>query len=353
MNLFQSTQRRLAAALLLVAAAGRSDAAQSDDKLNVCCTVPSIASIAEEVGGDQVAVTSFAKGGENPHFIDARPSYVKTLSSSDLFIQQGLELEIGWAPLILQQARNGKVLPGARGFLDVSSAITPLERSTGPIDRSMGDVHPNGNPHFMTDPVNGIKVARAIRDRLCELRPAAKPGFEQRCADFEKKVCTALVGEKLASEYPTDQIVKLATLNETGGLKLFLEKQGRLADLGGWLGALLPYSGTKAVSDHNSWVYFGRRFGIDLVGYLEPKPGISPTTSHLGEIVRLVPAQGVKLILVSPGFDLKSGEFVASKTGAKLLVLAHEVHAVEPATSYVAMIDHDVKQIVEALGESP
>jgi len=353
MNPLPSTLRRIAGAcLLFLSAASRSDAAASDDKLDVCCTVPSIASIAQEIGGDQVDVTSFLKGAENPHFIDARPSYVKSLSGADLFIQQGLELEIGWAPVILQQARNARVLPGARGFLDVSTVITPLERATGPIDRSMGDVHPNGNPHFMTDPVNGIQVARAIRDKLSELRPEAKSGFELRCAAFEKQVCTALVGEPLASQYPTDTVVKLATLNETGKLREFLEKQGKLAELGGWLGALLPFSGTKAVSDHNSWVYFGRRFGIELAGYLEPKPGISPTTSHLGEIVRLVPAQGVKLILVSPGFDPKSGEFVASKTGARLLLLAHEVHAVEAATSYVAMIDYDVKQIVAALAKT-
>jgi ABC-type Zn uptake system ZnuABC Zn-binding protein ZnuA len=324
-------------------------AAPTVDRLNVCCTVPSLGSIAQEVGGDQVAVTTFAKGTENPHFIDARPSFVKTLASADLFIEQGMELEIGWAPVIVQQSRNPNVLPGARGFLDVSAVIDRMEVPTGPIDRSMGDVHPAGNPHYMTDPLNGIAVARLIRDKLVEMRPAERAGFESRCAAFEKHVCTALVGDKLANAFPTDVVEKLARLNESGKLKAFLDQQGKTADLGGWLGALLPFSGAKAVSDHNSWVYFGRRFGIDLVGYLEPKPGITPTTSHLAEIVALVPQQGVKLILVSPGFDPKSGEFVASKTGAKLLVLAHEVGAVESASSYVSMIDYDVKQVVSAL----
>ena len=343
------TLRRTAGALLVAAAAGGAAAGQESAKLNVCCTVRSLASIAEEVGGDACAVTSFAKGAENPHFIDARPSFVKTLSGADLFIEQGLELEVGWAPVILGQARNVKVLPGAPGFLDAATVITPMERPTGPVDRSMGDVHQAGNPHYMTDPLNGLAVARLIRDKFAELRPAEKAGFERRCAAFEKKICVGLVGEKLAGEYPTDTIVKLAQLNESGKLKGFLEKQGKLGDLGGWLGALLPFAGTKAISDHNQWVYFARRFGLDMAGYLEPKPGITPTTSHLGELVKLIPEQGVKIVFASPGFDPKSGEFVASRTGIKFLVLAHEVGALDAAGSYFDMVDFDVKQIVAAL----
>jgi ABC-type Zn uptake system ZnuABC Zn-binding protein ZnuA len=358
MNDFIPSLRSIAGAALVALAAGLlvprpSAKAESPPpprgKLVVCCTVRSLGSIAGEIGGDACEVTSFAKGGENPHFIDARPSFVKTLAGADLFIQQGLELELGWAPLILQQSRNGKVQPGAPGFLDASTAITPLERPTGPVDRSMGDVHQAGNPHYMTDPLNGILVARLIREKLIELRSAERAGFEQRCAAFEKKVCVALVGEKLANQYPTDTIVKLAQLNESGKLKDFLEKQGKLADLGGWLGALLPFTGTKVISDHNQWVYFASRFGLDMVGYLEPKPGISPTTSHLGELVKLIPEQGVKIVFASPGFDPKSGEFVASKTGIKFLVLAHEVGALDAAGSYIEMLDYDVKQIASAL----
>lgn len=344
----------LIAAAAAGAATGRGDDARlpAAEPLVVCCTVRSLGSIAEEIGGDACSVTSFAKGAENPHFIDARPSFVKTLSGADLFIEQGLELEVGWAPVILQQARNSKVLPGAPGFLDAATVIAPMELPTGPIDRSMGDVHQAGNPHYMTDPLNGLVVARLIRDRLSELRPDAKAGFDSRCAAFEKKLCTALVGAKLANQYPTETIEKLARLNETGKLKEFLEKQNRLGDLGGWLGAMLPYAGTKAISDHNQWVYFARRFGLEMAGYLEPKPGITPTTSHLGELVKLIPEQHVKIVFASPGFDPKSGEFVANKTGIKFLVLAHEVGALDEANSYIAMIDYDVKQIVAALGKS-
>ena len=345
-----SALRRSARAFVLLAAAGVAASAQSETgKLNVCATVPSLGDIVREVGGDQVVVTTFAKGTENAHFLDARPSFVKTLSTADLFIQQGMDLESGWAPVILQQCRRLQVQPGSPGFLDVSKVVERLEVPTSPVDRSFGDVHPFGNPHFMTDPLNGIAVARAIRDKLAELRPAARPAFESRCNAFEQKVCTALVGEKLSGQFSVDTIMKLARLNESGRLEAFLEQQGKSADLGGWLGAMLPFVGTKAISDHDQWVYFGHRFGIEFVGHLEPKPGISPTSSHLGELVRIVPERGVKLVITSPGFDPRSGEFVASKTGAKLLVLAHEVGAVEAARSYVEMIDYDVKQVVSAL----
>ena len=352
--------RSIAGAALIALAAGllvpRKSARGEEpppprERLVVCCTVRSLGSIAGEIGGDACEVTSFAKGAENPHFIDARPSFVKTLAGADLFIQQGLDLELGWAPVILQQSRNAKVQPGAPGFLDASTAITPLERPTGAVDRSMGDVHQAGNPHYMTDPLNGIAVARAIRDKLIDLRPDQRAGFEQRCAAFEKKVCVALVGEKLAGEYPTDTVMKLAQLNEGGKLQAFLEKQGKRADLGGWLGALLPFAGTKVISDHNQWVYFAHRFDLVMAGYLEPKPGITPTTSHLGELVKLIPEQGVKLVIASPGFDPKSGEFVASRTGIRFLVLAHEVGALEEAGSYLEMLDYDVKQIAAALNK--
>jgi len=345
-----SALRRSARAFVLLAVAVVTASAQSEsDKLNVCATVPSLGDIVQEVGGDLVAVTTFAKGTENAHFLDARPSFVKTLSTADLFIQQGMELEAGWAPVILQQCRRLQVQPGSPGFLDVSKAIERLEVPTSPIDRSFGDVHPLGNPHYMTDPLNGIAVARLVRDKLAELRPGSRSEFESRCCAFEKKVCTALAGEKLAGEFSVDTIMKLARLNESGQLKGFLEQQGKSADLGGWLGAMLPFVGTKAISDHGQWAYFGRRFGIEFVGCLEPKPGISPTSSHLGDLVRMVPEKGVKLVITSPGFDPRSGEFVASKTGAKRLVLAHEVGAVEAARSYVEMIDYDVKQVVAAL----
>lgn len=328
-------------------------AAAADDapprKLAVCCTVPSLGSIVQSVGGDLVEVTTFAKGSENPHFLDARPSHVKALAAADLFVQQGLELELGWAPVLLQQCRNAKVQLGQPGFLDASQAITPLGVPTTPVDRSHGDVHPFGNPHYLTDPLNGLAVARLVRDRLAQLEPAAAADLAQRCAAFERRLCVALVGEKLATDFPAETVVKLARLAEEGGLLPFLEQQGRAADLGGWLGVMAPFHGTVVVADHDQWAYFGRRFGLRFAGFLEPKPGIAPSTAHLAALIGAAPAAGVKAVLTAPGFDPKSARFVADKVGVPLLVLAHEVGATAEAGDYVAMIDHDVRTIVATL----
>lgn len=318
-------------------------------KLAVCCTVPSLGSIVEAVGGDLVEVTTFAKGTGNPHFLDARPSHVKALAAADLLVEQGLELEIGWAPLLLQQCRNAKVQPGQPGFLDASQAITPLGVPTTPVDRSHGDVHPYGNPHYLTDPLNGLAVARLVRDRLAQLEPRANADLAQRCAAFERRLCAALVGEKLAAAFPPDTVVKLARLAEEGRLLPFLQQQGRAGDLAGWLGALAPFHDTVVIADHDQWAYFGRRFGLRFAGFLEPKPGVAPSTAHLAELIGSAPAAGVKLVLTAPGFDPKSARFVAEKVGVPLLELAHEVGATEEAGDYVAMIDCDVRAIAAAL----
>jgi zinc/manganese transport system substrate-binding protein len=196
--------------------------AQSIKPLQICATVPDLGNLAQEIGGDQVKITVFAKSQEDPHFIEAKPSYIKALSQADLFLQIGMELEIGYAPVLLQNARNSRVLVGAPGYVDCSKAITPLEVPTGVVDRSMGDVHPLGNPHYMLDPLNGLQVGRLIRDRLTDLRPEKKPLFEERYSALYHKIGDALVGQKLAQKY---EFQKLALLYEEGKLESFLREQ--------------------------------------------------------------------------------------------------------------------------------
>ena len=174
--------------------------AQSSKPLQVCATVPDLGSLAQEIGGDQVKVTVFAKSQEDPHFIEAKPSFIKALSQADLFLQIGMELEMGYAPVLLQNARNSRVLIGAPGYVDCSKAITPLEVPTGVVDRSMGDVHPLGNPHYLLDPLNGLLVARLIRDKLIETPAGKKVFFEERYAMLYRKIGDGLVGDKLAQE---------------------------------------------------------------------------------------------------------------------------------------------------------
>lgn len=321
--------------------------AQGDARpLQVAVTVPDLGSLVRETGGDQVAVTVFAKGTGDAHFIEAKPGFIKTLSEADLFIQNGLELEMGWAPTLQQNARNAKILPGARGFLDASTAITPLEVPSGPVDRAMGDVHPAGNPHYLVDPINGLRVARLIRDKLIDLRPERRKSFDDRYAIFRQRLGTALVGETLAKKYDVE---KLALLFEAGKLSDFLKSQGEEPLLSGWFGLMLPYWGAKVVADHNTWPYFARRFGILVIGFLEPKPGLPPTTKHLNELIESMRVQGVKVILASPYFDPRFAQFVAERTGAQVVSMAHMVGARSGTNDYISMVDYDVRQLAGAL----
>ncbi len=321
--------------------------AQGDARpLQVAVTVPDLGSLVWEIGGDQVAVTVFAKGTEDSHFVEAKPSFIKTLSEADLFVEMGMELEMGWAPVLQQNARNAKVLSGARGFLDASTAITPLEVPSGPVDRSMGDVHPAGNPHYLLDPINGLRVARLIRDKLIELRPERREYFDGRYANFRQRLGAALVGDALAKKYDVE---KLALLYEAGKLGDFLKSQGEESLLGGWFGLMLPYRGGKVVVDHNMWPYFARRFGISVIGFLEPKPGLPPTTKHLNELIESMRTQGVKVILANPYFDPRFAQFVAERTGAQVVSMAHMVGARPGTNDYISMVDYDVRQLAGAL----
>ena len=278
--------------------------------LRVCATVPDLGDLVQRVGGDEVAVTVFAKGGEDPHFVEAKPGFIRALSQADLFVEVGLELEVGWAPVLLKNARNVRVQPGQPGYLDASRAITPRDVPQGPVDRSMGDVHAAGNPHYLLDPENGRAVAVLIRDRLMALRPAGEAGFRERQGVLDRELA-ALTARAQAD--------------------------------------LAPARGRKVVVDHNLWPYFAERFGLAVSAHLEPKPGLPPTTRHLGEVVERMRAEQIGLILTSPYFDARHARFVAERTGARVVALAHQVGARPGADSYPALIAYNVAQLKAAL----
>jgi ABC-type Zn uptake system ZnuABC Zn-binding protein ZnuA len=337
--------------LLVAGLAGVAQGAGAE-KLRVCTTTPDLGSLVEAVGGDRVEVTVFAKGPEDPHFIEAKPAFVKALNQADLYVQTGLDLEIGWAPALLRNARNAAVTPGGRGYLDAGTLIAPLEIPTGTVDRSMGDVHAAGNPHYLLDPLNGLRVAEAIRDRLAQLDPEHQSEYQDHYEAFRRRLSVALVGTALADKYDA---VKLAALAERGGLYNFLKSRGEDGLLGGWLALTAPIAGARVVTDHNLWTYFARRFGLQVVGYLEPKPGVSPTTRHLAELVGLMKVQGVKVILASPYYDPRHARFLADKTGAAVVEMAHQVDSRPGTGDYLALIDYNVRQVAAAFsggGES-
>jgi zinc/manganese transport system substrate-binding protein len=339
------TFRRFAFAflLLLAAATGPAPAGARAEALRVVATTPDLADLARQVGGDAVLVSSLAKGPQDAHFVEPRPSFVKELHGAALLIQMGMELESGWLPALLQAARNPALQPGGSGFLDASTAIVPRDVPTSRVDRSMGDVHPYGNPHYLPDPLNGLRVAAAIRDALSALRPEQASAFAARYDAFAAALVERLVGADLAGRRPAAEI---AAAVETGRLPALLAASG--ASLGGWLGAIGTGPREKAVEDHRAWAYLAERFGLELVAALEPLPGIAPTTRHLQEVVERMRAEGVSRILATPYFSPRHAEFVAQQTGARIVELAHQVGSRPGTGDYLAMVDHNVRALVGA-----
>ena len=316
------------------------------EPLRVCATVPELGSLAEEVGGPEVTVTVFTKGTESAHFTVPKPSFIRALNACHAYVQMGLELEIGWAPALLQNARNAAVLPGGPGFIDASEVISAHGVPSGRIDRSMGDIHPGGNPHYLVDPMNGLRVAALLRDRFSALRPEAEQHFAARYADFRERLGTALVGEGLSRKYDFE---KLTLLAEHERLVDFLDSQGDTALLGGWLAAMHPHAGAKVVTEHDGWSYFLERFGLEVTAFLEPIPGVPPTTSHLGAVIEQMRAEQVGVVLTTAYYDPRYARYVSEKTGAAVVPVAHQVGARPGTGDYLSMTDYNVRQLAAAL----
>jgi len=294
-------------------AAGLLAAAPAHAELNVVTTTEDLAALAREVGGDKIKVESLSRGYQDPHFVEAKPSFVIKLHSADLLIAVGRELEIGWLPPLVNQARNAKVQPGGEGYFDASQGVKILEIPTGQLTRAMGDVHPQGNPHYWLDPDNGLRIAKGIQKKLSALSPADAAYFAQREDAFEKRLA---------------------------------EAQKR------WDAQMAPYKGTKIVTYHRSWPNFVDRFGLDVIGYVEPRPGIPPSPSHTIDLINDMKAKNVKIIMVEPYFDLKTPNSIARETGAKVLVMAPSVGAEKEITDYISLFDYDVKLLAAALKEA-
>jgi ABC-type Zn uptake system ZnuABC Zn-binding protein ZnuA len=301
---------RIVALLTLALAAVTVPAMAADQRLNVIATTEDLASIAREVGGDRITVESIARGYQDPHFVEAKPSFILKLQKADLLIVVGRELEIGWLPPLIQQSRNAKVQVGAEGYLDASQGVRILEIPTGQITRAMGDVHPQGNPHYWLDPENARAIAKSISDKLSQFRPGDRAYFDQRLTAFDARLSEA-------------------------------EKK--------WLAMMAPYKGTKVVTYHRSFPNFADRFGLDIVGYVEPRPGIPPSPGHTLELIQEMKRQNIKLILVEPYFDLKTPESIARATGGTVLVVPPSVGGVKEAGDFFGLFDYDVTLLVNAL----
>lgn len=323
-------------------------ASASAEKLKVCATVTDMADLIKVIGGEEVEVTTFASAMGNPHFVIAKPNFIKDLSEADMYIQVGFELESGWAPVLLKSCRNAKVQPNTVGHIDPSNVIKPLFELKGKLSRGDGHVHPNGNPHYMMDPVNGLIVAHLINSRLKVIRPEKASYFNERTNAFQDELIKKLIGEKLASKYSTTKLARLIKLNK---LEEFLELTKQQAELGGWLGKVKSHSNRNFAADHANYLYLVERFGMEVVAYLEPKPGMDPTTSHLMTLIKELPEKKTQGILTNSYFPAKYGQMLAKKTNIPILKLAHQVGSIEGCDTYLKMIDYNINQILKALNK--
>ena len=277
--------------------------------IKVVTTTTDLRSITELIGGNKVSVNAIATGYQNPHFVDPKPSYIINLSNADMFVTVGLDLEIGWSPQLLSSSRNSKIQKGSEGYVDASIGVGLLQVPTS-ANRGEGDIHIYGNPHYWLDPLNGKVIARNIANGLERIDPSNKSFYENNLQVFFNNIDVKL-------------------------------KQ--------WEAEMAPFRGTKVIAYHNEWVYFETRFGLKIVDFMEPKPGIPPTPSQLVKVIGEVKANHIKVIITSPYFTTSSADVVAKQTGVKVLTIATSTGAFPSIRNYFDLFDYDIAQLTAVL----
>ncbi len=317
----------------------------ADNKLTICATVPELGDIAKSIGKEHVSVTVFVKGQEDPHALVAKPSDVLSLSKADVIIHMGLGLESGWLPALIQRSRNNKLKNNPHANINASQVVEILSENGAEIlTRDMGDVHPEGNPHYMLDPVNGLKVARLLTLNFIKLQPSLKDSFLSNFTEFKKLWGDKAFGKTLASRYDVNNLIKS---HQSGKLFQFLKSTGEQSMLKGWFGEMIKIKGAKFVVDHKQWEYFAKRFSLDIQKAIEPKAGIPPGTKHLQDLVKWMNKNHIKGVLCSSYFSPRHLDFIKKNSHAKLLSMAHQVGAHKNATNYIGMIDHNINLICQ------
>jgi zinc/manganese transport system substrate-binding protein len=295
----------LSVAVLLAAIASPARAA-----VNVVTTTEGLAAVVREIGGDRVKVTALSRGIQDPHFVDANPSLAVKLRNADLLVDVGMDLEIGWLPPLVIQSRNSAILPGAARRLTAATAVSPMDLPTGPVDRSQGDIHPSGNPHFLADPRRVQLVATAVAARLAEIDRGGAAAFADRLQAFRAKVAAA-------------------------------EK--------GWKAQLAPFAGRGVITQHKTLTYLLDWAGMTAAGYLEPRPGVAPPPSHVASLAATVKSAGVKGVLVENYYDRRSADQLRDLTGVKVIVIPGDVGGTKHASDWVSFVDVLVRSLVQAV----
>ncbi len=275
-------------------------------KLKVVASIPDLAALAQEVGGDLVEAQSIARGDQDPHYLEPKPSFALMLNRADLLIEAGLELESGWLPVLITQSRNPKIQPGTAGFMNAHDGVKILEIPTGPIDRSMGDVHPDGNPHYWLNPKNGLIIAKKISERLAQLDPPNAARYAENEKAFEQRL--------------TQKITQ-------------------------WEREIVPLKGKKIITHHKSFSYFVDWTGMIVEGLIEPKPGIPPNPNHLLSLIQLIQTTKIPLIITENYYDPKPSKELAEKTGTKVLILPTSVGGEPQIKTYEDLFETLIRKL--------
>jgi zinc/manganese transport system substrate-binding protein len=302
--------RLLSIALVLSLAVGLlAPPAGAADKIRVVTTIPDLKSLTEAVGGDLIEVESLTRGTQNFHEAEVRPSMMLKLRKADLLVENGVDLD-AWVEVAVQSSNNANIVRGGRGRIEIARGIPLLEVPSMRVDRSMGDVHPLGNPHFSLDPGLAPAITQNIVEGLVRVAPQHRAIFERNRAAF------------------------LTRLDE---------------QMARWTKLMEPVKGAKVVVFHPVYIYLLTRFGLSQAGALEDRPGIPPSPQHLVNIIRQMKEENIKAILVEPWNDVKLANRVAEEAGAKAYVMASAVGAVKGADNYIAAIDYNVTTLAKAL----
>lgn len=291
----------------------------ADEKLSIVTTTTDLADFARVIGKERVNVVSLSRGDQDPHAVEPRPSMVMKVKKADMLIRVGMDLDL-WVDGLIDASRNGKIRrgvrgyldKGARGYLDVSETIEKLEVPEGKVDGSMGDIHIYGNPHYWTSPENADRMCGLICARMCDLRPGEAEHFKQNLAQYTKKLDSAFIK---------------------------------------WKETMLPFAQAPIVTYHNSWPYFTQSFGLTIAGYVEPKPGIPPTPSHITDLVQTMKSGDARVIIMEPWFNLKTAKAIAQKAGARVVVLSPSVGGVKGTDTYIDLMAYNVTILSETLGK--
>lgn len=317
---------------------------RNSGNLNVVCSFSDYAAIAKIIAGDHASVQYIAHGEQDPHFVPPKPSYAMMLRDADLWITTGMDLET-WSTTLLDKARNRQIMDGELGFVSVSDGV-PVLQKVEKADRTEGDIHLMGNPHINTGPLNWKEIATNITTGLIKVDPVNASHYRENLSAFQDRVDRALFGDELVDLFGGDMLSRLLR-NKTFFTFLENDYQGETlkGKLGGWLKEMEPVRGKKLIAYHKNWVYFTETFGLEIVDYIESKPGIPPSAKHVQQIMQIIDEQDIRLMLVASYFEKNSARMIEEKTGIKALFLPLYVAGVSGVSDNFQLMDYWIDQI--------